>query len=168
MTTGQIRGLQCFIDLRNTGRSGCTYKPKFKKGHILVPYAWFLTVTPIMTDADIATALEAAIIAGLHNDDPLLRWQFIGKYEGFEDKSEAPTMQKKGYGNSVKVNDGTYVHEYMHGNGQDYHNVLRTYDGKQDQFKVLAVDPSGIVDGANQYGTPGRIVGIQGIELDLR
>lgn len=161
----QIRNLMCFTNLRNTGRRGCKYDPRFAKLHILVPAAWYMDVTPVMTDEVISADLIAAIIAGLNDDDETTRFQIIGPYTGFEDKSEAPTMQKKGYGSSTKINDGTYIHEYTHSNGIGYHNSLRSYDGRHGEYKVLSIDASGVITGSNGTGGGPTTPAIRGLEL---
>lgn len=165
--TGQIRGLECFTNGRNLGKKGCPYKPGPTVGIILVPFDFSSPALATSDDATIKAGLINLITAQLHNDSYAARFQHIGKFVDFEDKSEEPTMETRGYGKKTMINRGVQVHEYMHDEGSDYHNALKTFDGKHDQYKVLRYDAQGVITGANKYdATTGQVVGIQGIELD--
>ena len=163
----QIRGLQILTNGRNTGRAGISLMPGFIKGDLLVPFGWSVAVGAGDSDATIVANVLTAITTGLINNSHLARFQFIGKYITFDDKSEAPTMQKFNLGGTSKVNDGKYIHEYTYDNGGvDYHNAVRTYDRKEDQYKVIRIDGAGVIYGVNQYDNTGALIGFQGIELD--
>ncbi len=163
-----ITGIKCFTDGRNTGRAGCPYKPGLIKADILVPWDFAVTVDPLDTDADILDNLMTALATIINVDNYQHRAQLIGRYISFEDKSEAPNMQKQGYGGQTKTNDGKTIHEHTYDNGgQDYHNAVRTFDGKVDTYKVIRVENTDtlrmckVSDPAN----PGALL-LQGIELE--
>lgn len=162
----QIAGLKCFSKGRSTGRAGCKFMPGVAKMHVLVPYDWSLDITPGMSDDAIVAALVAAIVAGETEDVYASRFQPIGRYISFDDKSEAPTVQSFNLGSKSKVNDGVYIHEYTYDEGGlDQHIAIRSFDGKNDQYKTLIIDSAGVVYSTNKYDESGALTAIQGIEL---
>jgi hypothetical protein len=163
----KLSGLPCFTNSRNTGHKGCSFNPKFAKGDILVPYDFSVAVAETDSDEDIAAniiaALQAAFVENAFED----RAQFIGRYVGFEDKSEAAQFQKFNLGTNAKVNRTKYMHEYQYTNGgQDYHNAVLTYQGKHELYKRIPVEDGGIIRGVKQRDTSGALIGFTGIELD--
>jgi len=121
-------------------------------------------ITPLQSDAEIVANILAALRTGLINNNPLERIYFVGTFIGFDDKSEAPAAQKFGYGGQKMVNEGRYIHEYTYDNGGlGYNNAIRTFSGKQDQYKVVRITGKQI-EGANYVGE--GTFGFQGAELD--
>ncbi len=171
----KLSGILCFTGGRNTGRAGCPYMPKLVKGDILVPSDWVLPVDPLDTDEEIAANLLLALSNGLTDDqginadDFINRMQFIGPYEGFDDKSDAPTMQKLPYGKEIKANRGVIRHEHIYDKGgQDYHNSVLSFDNKQDQYKVIRIEGNKLARGARVTDpTTGALTGFTGLELSM-
>lgn len=162
----QIQGLDCTTNGRNTGHKGCAFNPKFGKGDILVPYDFSVAVAATDSPATIAAAIKTALLAAFVNNAYASRAQFIGKYVGFEDKSEAAAFQSFNLGTKSKVNRTKYMHEYQYTNGGlDYHNSVLSFQGKHESYKRIIVEDGGIIRGAMVF-TAGVLTGFQGIGLD--
>jgi hypothetical protein len=162
----KLAGLKCFTNGRSTGQRGCKFFPKNAKAHILVPYNWSVTVLPTDSDATIAAAVIADLKTKMVHNTYLSAAQLIGKYINYEDKSEAAVMQSFNLQKKTKIQRTKYMLEYQHDNGQDFHNVLLTFQGKEDSYKCLIVEDGGIIRGTNVYDSNGLLTAIAGIELD--
>lgn len=164
---GNIRVAQTATS-KNTGRIGAQLMPSFAKAIVLVPYAWNLAIADTLSNDDIVALLINAVEQGLSAVNVYAdRFQLIGQFESFEDKSEAANAQKLGFGKEVYSNRGTQRHDYTYDNGgMNYHNKVLSFSGKEKLYKALVIDAQGVIYGANQRDpATGLVIGIQGIEL---
>lgn len=150
-----INQIVCTAAGGNTGIPDCALTLKNTLTGFLVPSAFELTATNLLT----TTATLAALVAAAANDNPLLRIYPLPEAVGVTDNSEDVTLQTFGYGAAVPVRDGNYNLTYAYTRGGNcVNNTLAKFNGLN--YKFIGVDASGVVYGT-KVGTS-----LKGIPLD--
>ena len=163
----RVKGLNNAQIGRNTGKNTTPLNPGLIRGSILVPYNWTFPIGPTDTDATMVTNLQAALLALLVNPNYNARGFYIGPYETYDDKMEAPTEQKLGYGKTVETNRAVYNDEFVFDEGGlDYFMSVLSFRGKFNQYKRVDIDIAGNVGGCTTIDpTTGLVTGFQGYTL---
>jgi hypothetical protein len=120
--------VSCVTGAKNTGRSGCPFDPKNFVGVLLCPPNFVIPAAQLAT-------LQAYLLAQSEVDTKALRIYPVADFFDFKDSSEAPVVEKFGYGQSSTVRDGVYdwAFRYRLG-GLNLSNRLRTHNGAYDWY----------------------------------
>lgn len=139
--------LQCVTGAKNTGRSGCFFDPKNFVGTIHCPPNFVIPAAQLPT-------LQAYLLAQSEIDSKALRIYPVPDFFDFKDSSEAPVVEKFGYGQSNTVRDGVYdwAFRYRLG-GLNLSNRLRTHNGASDWY--LFVDSKNQIVGTQATDNTG-------------
>jgi hypothetical protein len=123
--------LSCVTGAKNTGRSGCFFDPKNFLGVLLCPPNFVIPAAQLAT-------LQAYLVAQSEVDSKALRIYPVADFFDFKDNSEAPVVEKFGYGQSNTVRDGVYdwAFRYRLG-GLNLSNRLRTHNGSEDWYMFI-------------------------------
>lgn len=151
--------LQCVTGAKNTGRSGCFFDPKNFVGVLLCPANYVIPAAQLAT-------LQAYLIAQSEVDSKALRIYPIADFFDFKDSSEAPVVEKFGYGQSNTVRDGIYDWGFRYRlGGLNYSNRLRSHNGSSDWY--LFIDSKNQIVGTTAKDSTGAdsIGAIPPIEL---
>src|SRR5581483_4316580 len=123
--------LNCVTGGKNTGKSGCYFDPKNFVGVIHCPANFVIPAAQLPT-------LQAYLLAQSEIDSKALRIYPTGDFFDFKDSSEAPVVEKFGYGQSNTVRDGVYdwAFRYRLG-GLNLSNRLRSRNGSSDWYLFI-------------------------------
>jgi hypothetical protein len=139
--------LQCVTGAKNTGISTCVFDLKNIVGAFLCPPNFVIPAAQLPT-------LQAYLLAQSENDSKALRIYPVGNFADFKDSSEAPVVEKFGYGQTNTVRDGIYdwAFRYRLG-GLNLSNRLRSFnnggwwyifiDSKNQFMGTSAIDNTG-------------------------
>lgn len=137
-----INTLNCADGAKNTGNGSCVLDPKKIIGGIEVPFGAFLTAANLASQS----ALQAALLAKVTLDSPLLRWYPIWNFEGLEDTSDELTKQTLGYGGEYPVREGYYKWKFQFlVGGLCLLKNLRTHNGSGKYYYFI--DSDGVLFG---------------------
>lgn len=151
--------LQCITGAKNTGRSGCFFDPKNFVGVLLCPANYVIPAAQLAT-------LQAYLLAQSEVDSKALRIYPVADFFDFKDSSEAPVVEKFGYGQSNTVRDGIYDWGFRYRlGGLNLSNRLRSHNGSSDWY--LFIDTKNQIVGTSATDNTGAasIGAIPPIEL---
>ena len=115
--------LNCVTGAKNTGIGSCYFDPKNIVGAFLCPPNFVIPAAQLAT-------LQAYLLAQSEIDSKALRIYPIGNFFDFKDSSEAPVVEKFGYGQSNTVRDGVYDFAFRFRlGGLNLSNRMRSFNG---------------------------------------
>jgi hypothetical protein len=167
-----IKGLKTQGRGSNTGKPAQAFDPSLLKGAILVPFAWNVPIAPGDTDTIIINRILASLF-GVGSApgtaiavDYAQRSFYIGPFEQFDDKSDAPTIQTLGYGKKIDTFRGVYNLDFIFDQGGvDYFHSVLSFRGKKDVYKLVLFGANGELWCTKQFDNNGNIIGMQGVQM---
>lgn len=162
----EIRNLRSQSQGLNVGKIASPLFPGLVISGLLVPKSWVMTIGPVHTAQDVVDMLMTEISALLINDDYASRAFYVGKFVGFDDKSEATQYQTFGYGIKVPTQRQITAKEYqIYDGGLEYFNALKSFSGKINQYAWVEIDQFGNVGLTDAYDSTGTLIGCRGVSI---
>lgn len=141
--------LQCVTGAKNTGIGACNFDPKNIVGAFLCPPGYVIPAASLAT-------LQTQLLADSEANSKSARIFPIANFFDFKDSSEAPVVEKFGYGQSNTVRDGVYDWGFRFRlGGLNLSSALRSFNGNSNWF--LFVDSKNQLIGTQALDTTSAI-----------
>jgi len=126
--------LNCNSTLGNTGMQNCPFDPKELSGLVFVPAG--TEITPAQQ-----IVLQTTILAGINNDNPLLRWYPFQTIWELEDNSTDSQTETSNYGGTNYLADGKPAFKFLHKHGVTMNKLYRkAFHLQQNRYDVFMMD----------------------------
>jgi len=128
--------LQCQSRAGNTGIGRCTQSNAVEVGLFLIPKGSVITAA---NAADLKTFIAGKVHATLYAE----RWHPIGNFVEVTPQDSEETMTEYADGSQTVNRDAYYRTRYRHTKGDCFHASLVAFNGRENEFDVIAVDKMG-------------------------
>lgn len=126
--------LNCNETNANTGQQDCSFNPQELSGGIFVPRGTMITPAQQIV-------LQTTILAGINNDNPLLRWYPFQNIWELENKSTESQTETSTYGGTNYLADGKPAFKFMHKHGVSMNKLYRkAFHLQHNRFDVIFMD----------------------------
>jgi len=140
--------LTCDTASGNTGIGKCVRMLQAAVGGFFIPKGTGISA------AD-AVNLKTFIAGKVHAAVYAERWHPVGNWNTITAQDQEEVTQTFEDGSSYTNRDGYYSAMYRHLNGQCFHQSLRRFEGRQEQYDYLEVDKDGRLVGVAGYNAAG-------------